>query len=41
MSRERIWKEMVPKDLEREEGTFDERTVAREKSIVPDELPGQ
>ena len=40
MPRERIGKEMMPKDFERKKGTLDERTVAREKRIVPDELPG-
>ena len=40
MPRERIGKKMMPKDFEREERTLDERTVAREERIVPDELPG-
>jgi hypothetical protein len=41
MTRERIGKEMVPKDLEREERTFYERAVAREEAIIPDEFTGE
>ena len=41
MPGERIGKEVMPKDLEREQRAFDEGAVAREKGVVPDKLAGE